>query len=165
MNRIRIAKIVTAHGVKGLVKLQVFSETPEIVNGIALYTGEHTAKSLKLQLKNPIGHGWIAAVEGIQDRNAAETLRHTELWMDRENLEAAGNGEYFIADLIGLTAVDASGNIIGTIKAVEDFGATPLLDIKPGKGASFYLPFTDECVPAVDFQKQAVTIVIPPGLL
>ena len=165
MNRIRIAKIVTAHGVKGLVKLQVFSDTPEIVNDKVLYTDETSSKSLKIRLKNPIGHGWIASVDGVNERNGAEALRHTELWMDRENLEAAKDGEYFIADLVGLTAVDASGKTVGTVKAVEDFGATPLLDIKPSKGASFYLPFTDECVPSIDFAGKKITVSIPEGLL
>lgn len=165
MDRIRIAKIVTAHGVKGLVKLQVFSQNPEILNDIALYIGKDSSESLKLQLKNRIGHGWIASVEGIHERNGAEGLRHTDLWMDRDKLEAANDGEYFIADLVGLTAVDASGKTIGTIKAVEDFGATPLLDIKPDKGASFYLPFTDECVPSLDIKKKIVVVSIPEGLL
>jgi 16S rRNA processing protein RimM len=163
--RISVAKIATAHGVRGLVKLQTYLEDPQSLNDTPLYTSENGPVTLTLNLKNQAGRNWIASVNGVTERNAAEALRHTTLWMDKTALPAPAEGEYFIADLIGLTAVDASGKIIGTIKAVEDFGATPLLDIKPENSASFYLPFTDECVPKINMAEKKVTVFIPEGLI
>ena len=163
--RIQIARIVTAHGVRGLVKLTVDTDDPAGIDGIPLYTGEHGRETLTLHLKNPVGRAWVASVDGITDRTAAEALRHTALWIERESLPEAEKGEYYAADLIGLAACGPEGDRIGTVIAVNDFGASPLLEIRPLQGASFYLPFTDECVPAVDIPGGKVSIAVPEGLL
>ena len=164
-SRIPIAKIATAHGVRGLVKLIVHSNDPARIDGIPLYISEHSRETLTLRLKNPAGRAWIASVDGITDRTAAETLRHITLWVDRETLPDTQENEYYAADLVGMSAHDSQGALVGTVIAVSDFGASPLLEIKPQSKPSFYLPFTNECVPAVDIAGKKLTVSVPEGLL
>lgn len=164
--RVLVAQIATAHGIKGLVKLRSFVDDENLLQGRALYTDETGEQTLKLRLKNAIKSDWVAEVEGIPDRNAAEELRGTQLYINRDQLPEADDGEYYIEDLIGLKVVDGQGTEIGEIIAVDNFGASDLLDIKPAKGgSSFYLPYTDETVLEIDIEDGKVTIEIPEGLL
>ena len=118
--RIRIGKIATAHGVRGLVKVLVTAEDPALVETATVFKGETSAETIALMLKNPIGKYWVAEVAGVKDRDAALALRNTPLWIDRDALPDADEGEYYAADLIGLKAVDESGTEIGTVIAVPE---------------------------------------------
>jgi len=157
-----IAKIATAHGIKGLVKLHVFADDSSLADGI-LFTSEGGDKTLSLKLKNQTAKHWLAEVEGITDRNEAEKLRGTELYIDKDNLPEANDDEFYIADLIGLSCIDKDNKHIGKIIAVENFGASDLLEIQPDGGESFYLPFTDDTTLKVS--DTTVTIDIPEGLI
>lgn len=161
-NRIRLGKITTVHGVKGLVKVAIYGDRPQSLEDCGpLFTSETGADEIALTLKNPMGKIWLAAVDNVTDRTTAEKLRGTELWVDRERLPAPDEGEYYHADLVGLTALDEAGNPSGTVIAVEDFGAGPLLEIQPTGTGSFYLPFTDSYIPAVNIADGTVTVRIP----
>ena len=160
--RICIAKIATAHGIRGLVKLHVFADDKSLVNG-ALYTDEAGDSTLNITLKNATSKHWLAEVEGVKDRNEAEALRGTLLYIDRDILPQADEGEFYVSDLIDLEAVDEDGASIGKVIAVENFGAGDLLEIKPAIGESFYLPFNDDTVPEI--HEKHIVVLIPEGLL
>ena len=135
-DRLLLGKIATAHGVRGLVKILVLGEDPMRLETCGpAWTAENGGKSLSLKMKNPLGKYYLAAVEGVSERNGAEALRHTELWIDRDKLPEAEDGEVYYAALIGLKAVTEDGTVIGTVIAVENFGASDLLEIKPDMSA------------------------------
>lgn len=161
-NRICIAKIATAHGIKGLVKLHVFVENPQLVNG-KLFTGETGDNTLAIKLKNHAAKHWLAEVDGITDRTEAEKLRGTNLYIDKSTLPAPAEDEFYFSDLIGLPCVDENGTEIGKVIATDNFGAGDLLEIQPSGGESFYLPMTDENV--LNIQKNKIIVSIPEGLL
>jgi 16S rRNA processing protein RimM len=93
-------------------------------------------------------------------------LRGTQLYIDRDQLPDTDDGEYYIEDLIGLKVVDGQGTDIGEVIAVDNFGASDLLDIKPTTGgSSFYLPYTEETVLEVDIEDGLLKVEIPEGLL
>jgi 16S rRNA processing protein RimM len=164
--RVLIGEIATAHGIKGLVKLRSFADDEKILQSVPLFTSETGQQTLKLRLKNPLKNDWLAEVEGVSDRNAAEELRGTMLYIDRDQLPEPEEGEYYIEDMIGLKVVDNQGNDIGSVLAIENFGASDLIDIKPSVGGqSFYLPYTDETVLDVDMEDRKIVIEIPAGLL
>ena len=161
--RILIGKIATAHGIKGFVKVQAYAEDPFLLNG-TLYTSETAPETITLTMKNSMGKIWLAAVDGVTDRTEAEKLRHTELWIDRDALPALDDDEVYYEDMIGLTVTE-DGETIGKIIGVDDFGAGPLLDIKPENGGdSFYLPFAEQYVRETDIDGGSVTVEIPEGL-
>jgi 16S rRNA processing protein RimM len=115
---------------------------------------------VSLKLKHAIKEDWAAEVKGVSDRNAAERLRGTKLYVDRSALPDTDNGELYIEDMIGLKVVDEKGSIIGTLESVQNYGASDLLDIKPiDGGQNFYLPYTEDCV--VDLDAGTIIVTMP----
>lgn len=164
--RILVAKIATAHGIKGLVKLAVMVEDERILqSGHPLYTSETGDDSIKIELKNASGKHYLASVEGVNERNGAERLRHTEIWMDYAALPETAEDEYYALDLIGMDVQDTDGNAIGTVIDFQDFGAGGLIDVKPSEGGdSFYIPFADQYIVNVDEEARLITADLPEGL-
>ncbi len=162
--RILIGEIATAHGIKGFVKVRSFAEDETLLEHQPLFTDEEADKTISIKLKNALKGDWVAEVKGVADRNEAERLRGTKLYINREDLPEADDGEYYIEDMKGMKIVDGQGKEIGTLLAVENFGASDLLDIKPPSGASFYLPFTDQTVTNVDIEAGVITVEIPEDL-
>lgn len=158
--RLLLALIATAHGVRGLVKLKLYTDDPGLLDG-PLYTSETGAATLALTMKSSAGKYWLAEIEGIADRTAAEKLRGVKLWIDRDSLPATGNNEYYYSDLIGLDAFGPGGEPAGRVIDVQNFGAGDLLEIQPLSGESYYLPFTKETAPVIDTGKGRITIVRP----
>jgi 16S rRNA processing protein RimM len=149
---ITLAVVIGAHGVTGEVRLKVFAEdlsAHRSFNGGAL-----TLKSVR-----PGNNGAIARFAEVTDRNAAEALRGTELTVARDELPPLGEGEYYHADLLGLSAVAQSGDPIGTVVTVENFGAGDVLEIEKPDGRRFMVPMRAQAVPAWD----ATTLTIADG--
>ena len=159
--RILIGEIATAHGIKGFVKVRAFVDDESLLEGDHVFVKESGDKTIKLTLKNQMKGDWLAEVKGVADRNAAELLRGTKLYIDRDAMPETDDGEYYIEDLKGLRVIDKDGKEIGTVLSIENFGASDLIDIKPPAGASFYIPFTDDTVLGVDFDNGTVTVEIP----
>ncbi|MEX2202275.1 MAG: ribosome maturation factor RimM, partial [Dongiaceae bacterium] len=108
------------------------------------------------------GDNLVAAIAGIEDRNAAEALAGTELYVDRAQLPAIdGEAEYYHVDLVGLRVEDENGRALGRVMNVADYGAGPMLEIR-GEGGELLLPFTDAVVPTVDLEGGRL-VVVPPA--
>jgi 16S rRNA processing protein RimM len=98
----------------------------------------------------------LAEIEGVSDRDAAEALRNTELFIARDKLPEIKDADtFYYEDLLGLKAVDEDGSEIGKITAIENFGAGELLEIRLTSGQDVLVPFTGEYVPEVN---ETVTI-------
>jgi 16S rRNA processing protein RimM len=164
-NLICMAEIVGVHGVRGILKLKVFSDSPETLPDYAPLC-DAAGKEFKFLTFQPHKNIYLATLENIKDCDQAEKLRGTKLYVPRERLpKIKDKNTYYHVDLIGLTAKDAAGIIIGKIINVANFGGGDLLEIKPVKGASYYIPFTKAVVPQVDIAKKEATVIVPPGLL
>ena len=164
-NLICLAEIVGVHGVKGIIKLKVFSEAPETLPDYAPLC-DAAGKEYKFLSFHPHKNIYLATLENIKDCDQAEKLRGTKLYVPRERLpQIKDKDTYYHADLIGLTVKDADGITIGKIINVANFGGGDLFEIKPLKGASYYLPFTKTNVPQIDIAKKEATVIVPPGLL
>jgi 16S rRNA processing protein RimM len=137
--RIALAAVAGAHGVKGELRLKLFSDSVEsIAIHEKLCIGGAERRLLSIR---DAGKSAVARFEGVADRSAAEALRGLLVEVDRGALPPLEDGEYYHADLIGLTAVDASGNRIGAVTAVENYGAGDLLEIDTGTGKRSLIPF------------------------
>lgn len=156
--KILVAKILTAHGVKGFVKLRCFLEDPRDIVDYNPITDE-LGRAYKITLKNPIKGDWVAAIDGVADRTAAEQLRGRELFITRDQLPDLEDGELYLDDLIGLYARNSTGEIVGEVIAIQNFGASDLLEIMPLQGGkSFYMPMAEPYFGAIDFQQGTVEI-------
>lgn len=159
--RILIGEIATAHGIKGFVKVRSFVEDEDLLQGDQVFTTESGTKTIKITLKNALKGDWVAEVKGVIDRNEAERLRGTKLYIDRAALPESDDGEYYVEDLKGMKIVDKDGKNIGKVLSIENFGASDLIDIQPEAGSSFYIPFTDDTVINVDIEGGVITVEMP----
>ena len=143
-SKICVAKILTAHGVRGLIKLDCFLEDPKTLESYNPLTSKD-GKAFTIRLKNSLKGQFLAEIEGVSDRTEAEKYRHIELFIDRDKLPDLDEGHY-IDDLVGLDVQDNNGQKIGKIISVENFGAGDLVQIEPVNGKRFYLPFNEPYV-------------------
>jgi 16S rRNA processing protein RimM len=137
--RIALAAVAGAHGVKGEVRLKLFSDSAEsLAAHQKLYVGGAVRRLLAVR---DGGKAAVARFEGIADRGAAEALRGSLVEVDRSALPPLEEGEYYHADLIGLPCEDGDGGALGTVVAVENFGAGDLLEVKLEGGKRSLIPF------------------------
>ena len=145
--RIALAAVAGAHGVKGELRLKLFSESVDSLSRHEkLYVGGAERRLLAIR----DGNMAVAKFEGISDRSAAEALRGSLIEVDRSALPVLEEGEYYHSDLVGLPAFDREGNRIGLVSAVENFGAGDLLDIDREDGGSSLIPFKEGIADLVD---------------
>ncbi len=135
-----LAAVIGAHGVGGEVRLKLF--TDDLSPYASFNDGALTLRSLR-----PGGGGAIARFAEVPDRAAAEELRGTTLNVPRNALPPLDEGEYYHADLIGLPAVDTVGDPLGTVVAVDNFGAGDVIEIERPTGKRFMVPMRPEAVP------------------
>jgi 16S rRNA processing protein RimM len=138
---VALAAITGAHGIGGEVRLKLFCESAESLrHHDAFRVGDRTLRLVSLKA----GNGQpIARFAEVGDRNQAEALRGTLLSVPRSSLPPLEDGEYYHADLMGLPCRDASGEMLGTVVAVENFGAGDILEIEDLRGKRAMVPFRE----------------------
>ena len=162
-NRILLGRIAGAHGIRGDVLIKTFTAVPENIGAYGPLSDQSGTRTFKIQNARvtPKG-GVVARIKGVTDRNSAEALKGVDLFIERERLPAATEGEFYHTDLIGLPAVDRDGATVGEIMAVHNFGAGDLLEIRlAGSSKTELVPFTDAAVPEVDMTARRVVVVMP----
>ncbi len=160
--RIRVARIGAAHGVRGEVKLWPFTQDPLAVASYGELETEDGARHFTIETLRPAKDFLVARIAGVHDRNAAEKLTNIELFVPRERLPPIEEADtYYHADLIGLAAVTPDGKALGTVTAVHNFGAGDIIEITPESGAPLMLSFTEAAVPKVDVQAKRIAVVPP----
>ena len=158
-----VGAITGAHGIRGEVKLRSFTADPK---DIAAYSPLETAAGQKLVVAKirPQKDGFIAILKGVSDRNAAEALRGTELFVPRERLPPPGEDEVYVHDLIGLAVHLADGRQLGVVVDVADYGAGDLIDVKvEGRKDTVLIPFAGQYVLAAE--QDRIVVDLPEGFL
>jgi len=161
--KILVGVISGAHGVQGDVRLRSFTDVPEAIKKYKPLTDEAGNREFKFKFKSATNNYFIAALEGIKDRDAAEALRNTKLYILRSALPKTAKREFYESDLVGLAAVDGKDKNCGNVIAVHNYGGGPFLEIQPPEGGAFMLPFDKKCVPAVDIPEGRIVINPPDG--
>ena len=156
-----LAIVLGAHGLKGEVKLKLFSENPDALKSYGVLTA---GDGRQIELISSRAHKrdeMVVQLKGFSDRNAAENLKGQRLYVPRSALPPPPEDEFYHADLIGLRAEDENGNALGTIAAVHNFGAGDVIEITDEKNASYFVSFTREAVPVVDIKSKRVVVAAP----
>lgn len=161
-----LAEIGAAHGIRGDVRVKAFTADPEAIGDYGPLFDE-TGRRFEVEGLRPLKDDMlVVAFAGVTDRNAAEALNRTRLYVERSALPPPEDTEEFYhTDLIGLAVVTPAGEAIGTVIALANFGADDLVEVaRPGR-PSVYLPFTRKVVPEVDIAGGRLVVDPPPGLL
>ena len=148
--RILIGKITGAHGVKGEVKvLSKAADAGLLFRKSGVYTSETGNDIVKLVSRVEQKPGlFISKVNDVTDRNVAERLGGTPLYIDRDDLPETD--DVYLSDLEGLPVVTPEGKALGTVTAVQNFGAGDLIDVLGPDGKSFYLPLAEPFLVEID---------------
>jgi 16S rRNA processing protein RimM len=164
-DRVLVGEIGAAQGLKGEVRLRSYTQVPADIAAYGPLQDETGTKRIEIEHVRVTPKAVIARIKGVTTREAAETLNGTKLYLSRAVLPEREEDEWYVADLIGLEAVDADGTQIGTVVAVHNFGASDIVEIAPaGEGPSLLIAFTDAAVPEVDLEAGRVVVVPPEEL-
>ena len=156
-----VARIGAAHGVRGQVKLWTFTEDPLAVTRYGVLSTSDGARQFEIVQAREAKGFLVASLKGVTTRNEAERLNGVELYVAREKFPATDADEYYHADLIGLAAVTTSGEPLGRVIAIHNFGAGDIIEIAPPDGTTLLLPFSNAVVPTVDIAGGRVVIELP----
>ncbi|HSP23915.1 MAG TPA: ribosome maturation factor RimM [Saliniramus sp.] len=169
-NAVALGEFGRAHGLRGEVRLKSFTGDPlAIADYDPLF--DDRGKPLRITALRPApgpAHDMlIASIAGVTDRTPAEALNRRQIYTTRAAISATSESEdeYLLADLIGMSVETTSGEALGRIVAVPDFGAGDLLEIEPlSRGPTALLPFTKAFVPTVDIAGRRVVVDAPDDL-
>jgi 16S rRNA processing protein RimM len=156
-----VARIGAAHGVRGEVKLWIFTEDPLAVKRYGPLTTRDGTRQFEVTHAREAKSHLVATLKGIATREDAERLNGVELYIAREKLPETDEDEYYHADLIGLAAVTPADEPLGQVIAIHNFGAGDIIEIAPPHGATMLLPFTNAVVPSVDLAGGRVVVQLP----
>ncbi|MDE0387473.1 MAG: ribosome maturation factor RimM [Rhodospirillales bacterium] len=145
-----LGRIVGAHGVRGIVRVRSHTTNPDDLTAYGALSDETGSRRFAVMVTGHVKGLLLARIEGVDDRNTAEALRGTDLYVPRAALPPTEGEEYYHADLVGLRAESEDGTALGRVSAVHDHGAGPIVEIQPPDGPSTLIPFTREHVPSVD---------------
>ena len=163
-----IARIGAPHGVKGAVRVKAFTGDPAAIGNYGPLAARD-GRVFAIHDLRPDKSVVIVSFAGVDDRDAAEALNGTDLYVARSALPASDDAdEFYHADLIGLAAVTPDGERLGRVIAVHDFGAGDMLEIEQedeqARGKTLLLPFTKAVVPEIDLAGGRLVVVPPPEI-
>ena len=165
-NWVCIGQFGAVHGVRGDIRLNVFTADPQAVFAFAAVHKGPSGPLVKFHKIRAAGNAFIVRVDGVADREAAARLNNTKLFIPRDSLAGVDSeDEFYLADLIGLKAENTAGKAVGFVRAVENFGADDLLELvldTPVKtiGRSAVIPFTKKLVPLVDIKAGRIVVAL-----
>lgn len=161
--KLLMGRIGAAHGIKGEVRIQSFTEEPLALTTYGPLATDRPGLVIEILKARATTNVLVARLKGYDDRTAVEKLNGVELYVDRALLpEPAEDDDFYHADLIGLRAQLADGTLVGVVTAVPNFGAGDLLEVRDeNSGDTFLFPFTKRVVPELQL-KQGYLVIDPP---
>ena len=135
-NKILVGKIVAPQGIRGDIRVQTYSENPRDFQNFNVQSVKFIESDFRVIRIIPNSTIIIAHITGFDDRNAAETLRGTDLYIDRGTLPELSSDEYYQTDLIGFTVVRNNATI-GIVAGFQNFGAGDIIELDNGDYISF----------------------------
>lgn len=155
---IETGKIVGTHGVKGMVRVQPWSDSGEFLAEFkCFYLDKKGEKRLETLTVKPHGNVVLMSLKGVNSIEDAEKLRGTVIYIDRNDVTLP-DGRYFINDLLGCAVYDAdSGEILGKISEISETGANDVWHITRD-GKEYLVPAIDEVIVSVDTDGEKVVI-------
>ncbi len=150
-----------AQGLKGEVKAKIFTAAPDALPRYGkLHARDGRTFTITAFRPSKQGEAVIAFAE-VKDRNTAEALKGTELFVSRDALPEPDEDEFYHADLVGLEARDSEGRVLGKVVAVHNFGASDVIELTRDDGDSVHLAFTRETVPVIKIADGYIIVAVP----
>ncbi|MDR1529174.1 MAG: ribosome maturation factor RimM [Burkholderiales bacterium] len=156
-----MGKVVSSYGVRGWLKIQVYTTSVEALLSYPQWTLRHGQNEQTYHLIE--GHKQdkylVASLDGVADRETAAVLRGALIVVARSALPELAAGEVYFADLIGLRVIDRDGALLGMIDDVREYGAQAVLHVKPSDGTvEILIPFVDKYIDAVELDDARIRV-------
>jgi 16S rRNA processing protein RimM len=168
--QLRVGRLVKAHGLKGALKLELYTDDPEgrFVPGASftLQVPESSpwhGKPLTVREFRWMNSHPVAFFEGVDDRSAAEELVRAILWVDQVDEDSTDDDAWYDHQLVGLDVV-RDGERVGRVIRVDHFPAQDLLIVRVPGDSEVLVPFVKAIVPEVDIARGRLIVTPPPGL-
>lgn len=157
-----VGAIAGAFGIGGEVRLKSFCSEPSDIAAYGNLFTEDGSRAFQVTLTRPVAGGLGARIAGVTSKEAADALRGTSLYVPRDRLPKLPDDEFYHADLIGLSAYDTGGELLGKVTAIYNHGAGDIVEISPMRHKSaLLLPFTMAIVPNVDLASGRIVVNLP----
>lgn len=158
---VKVGVIASAHGIRGQVKLHSYLAKPDDIFSCPVITDKSGRRTFVITLQGRKDNPFIASIEGVNDRNAAEMLKGIELYGDIKSASKPKKNQWYYSDLKGLEARLSNGKTYGKVLAVYDFGAGDIIEIEFADGKTEMLPFREAFFGEVNVEK-GYLVVTPP---
>ena len=159
---ILVGQIGGAFGVKGEVRITAFTAEPMALMDYQPLLKADGTPALTLLSARPDKAGVVAKVKEIATKEEADAARGQKLFVPRDRLPEPEEDEFYLTDLVGMEARELDDTAVGTVKSVQNFGASDMLEIAPKEGGpTWYLPFTREAAPELHLKDGWLRIVRP----
>ena len=157
-NPVQMAVIGAPHGIRGELRVKAFTGDPMALGDYGpLFAAD--GRQFDIADIRPAKNVVVVRFRQVTDRDAAEALNGTALFVDRSQLpDDLEEDEFYHADLIGLAVRDAEGAMLGRIMAFHDFGGGDIMEIERSEGGTVLVPFTKDAVPKIDLKGGSVTV-------
>lgn len=161
--KLLMGRIGAAHGIKGDVRIQSFTEEPLALADYGPLSTNKPGLVIEIEAARATTNVLVARLKGVPDRTAAEKLNGVELYVDRDKLPPTEEeDDFYHADLIGLAVRLADGTVLGKVTAIPNFGAGDLLEVRDERSGDTYLyPFTKAVVPEVRIAEGYIVLEVP----
>ena len=146
---ILVGVISAAHGIKGNVLIKSYTESADNITKLPIIDKNNNSVQLKM-IRATSKRDLVCTLTDCNDRNQAETLKGTKLYCPRENLPTPSDDEFYIEDLRGLKVLDESGESVGTVLEIANYGEGDIFEIKFNNDSSEMFPFTKELFPTIE---------------
>jgi 16S rRNA processing protein RimM len=153
-----IGVVVGPHGVRGTLRVRAFGSGRHLRGGMEPVVG---GGRRRISAARETPKGFLVDLEGIGSREEVNSLKGEELLIGRDELDPPEEGEYYVADLVGLTACDDDGEVLGVVSDTFETAAHEVLVVREEGGRELYVPFTLEHVPDLDSGSRRVVIRPP----
>ncbi|OGN47704.1 MAG: 16S rRNA processing protein RimM [Caulobacterales bacterium RIFCSPHIGHO2_01_FULL_67_30] len=145
---ILVGQIGGGFGVRGEVRVTAFTADPLALTAYGPLLRADGTVALTLSATRPDKSGVVGRAKEIATKEQADALRGLKLYVPRDRFPEPDEDEFYLADLLGVEVRDTAGEVMGTVKSVQNFGADDMLEIAPAAGGpTWYLPFTKEATP------------------
>ena len=159
---ILVGQVAGGFGVRGEVRVTAFTADPLALKAYGPLLRADGSVGLTLTTARAAKGAVIGRAKEIETKEQADALRGLKLFVPRERFPAPDEDEVYVTDLIGLEARDPDGRVLGRVKAVQNFGASDMLEITPAEGGqTWYLRFTLEATPELHIADGWILAVRP----
>jgi 16S rRNA processing protein RimM len=154
-----IGVVLAPHGVRGTLRVRATGSGRHLREGVEPVVAGRRRRISRVR-RTP--KGFLVDLEGVEDRAGAGAFKGEDLVIDRSELDAPGQGEFYVVDLVGLRAMNEAGEAVGTVEETFETPAHEVMVIRKEEGAPvLYVPFTLEHVPKVDLEGGLMVVRTP----